>query len=190
MTASVEREPSDEELLVALGRDELGALDALYERHHRLALALATRMLGHRESAEDVVQEVFLAVWRQAGRYRSERGSVKTWLLAMVHHRSIDRLRRRSSGESAELGEQLEDVRAVPVWQQAFEQIRGEQIAAALAALPPEQRATIELAYFGGKSQSEIAALQGVPLGTIKGRTRLALDKLRGLLGDLRQEST
>ena len=105
MTASVEREPSDEELLVALGRGESDALDALYDRHHRLALALATRMLRSREAAEDVVQEVFLATWRQAARYRAERGSVKTWLLAMVHHRSIDRLRRRSSGETAELGE-------------------------------------------------------------------------------------
>jgi RNA polymerase sigma-70 factor (ECF subfamily) len=75
-----------------------------------------------------------------------------------------------------------------PVWQQAFEQIRGEQIAAALAALPPEQRETIELAYFGGKSQSEIAELQGIPLGTVKGRTRLALEKLRGLLVGLREE--
>jgi RNA polymerase sigma-70 factor (ECF subfamily) len=188
MTASVQQGPTDEELLAALGRRELGALDALYERHHRLALALAGRMLGSRESAEDVVQEVFLAVWRQAERYRSERGSVKTWLLAMVHHRAIDRLRRRSSGESSELSEQLEDARVAPVWQQAFEQMRGEQIAVALAALPSEQRETIELAYFGGKSQSEIAALQGVPLGTVKGRTRLALEKLRGLLIGLREE--
>lgn len=188
MTPSVAQEPSDGELLIALARGEIGALDALYDRHHRLALALATRMLGSREAAEEVVQEVFLAVWRQAGRYRAERGSVKTWLLAMVHHRSIDRLRRRSSGESAELGEQVEDTRVAPVWQQAFEEIRGEQIASALAALPAEQRETIELAYFGGKSQSEIAALQGVPLGTVKGRTRLALEKLRGLLVGLREE--
>ena len=154
--------PTDEQLLAAMGRRESGALEVLYDRHHRLALGLARRMLGEVEAAEDVVQEVFLAVWRQAERYRPERGAVKTWLLAMVHHRAIDRLRRRTtSGLTAELSE--------------------EQIVAALAMLPVEQRDTIELAYFGGKSQSEIAALLGVPLGTIKGRTRLALEKLRGL---------
>ena len=187
MSAVVDSAPTDEELLALLGRRELGALDTLYERHHRLALALAWRMVGNREAAEDVVQEVFLAVWRQAERYRPDRGSVKTWLLAMVHHRSIDRLRRRSNSES-ELSEYVEDARVAPVWQQAFDQIRGEQISSALASLPPEQRETIELAYFGGKSQSEIAELQGVPLGTVKGRTRLALEKLRGLLVGLREE--
>jgi RNA polymerase sigma-70 factor (ECF subfamily) len=188
MAASVGIEPTDEQLLAALGRRELGALDALYERHHRLALALAYRMLSDRPAAEDVVQEVFLAVWRQAMGYRPERGLVKTWLLAMVHHRAIDRLRRKGVSGMAELDERMVDSRVAPVWQQAFEQIRGEQIAAALDALPPEQRETIELAYFGGKSQSEIAEMLGVPLGTVKGRTRLALDKLRGLLVGLREE--
>ena len=187
MTAALS--PTDEQLLAAMGRRESGALEVLYDRHHRLALGLARRMLGEVEAAEDVVQEVFLAVWRQAERYRPERGAVKTWLLAMVHHRAIDRLRRRTtSGLIAELSEEMEDRQTAPVWQQALEQIRGEQIAAALAALPVEQRDTIELAYFGGKSQSEIAALLGVPLGTVKGRTRLALEKLRGLLLGLREE--
>jgi RNA polymerase sigma-70 factor (ECF subfamily) len=167
MSATVGIEPTDEQLLAALGRRELGALDALYERHHRLALALAFRMLSDRQAAEDVVQEAFLAVWRQAERFRAERGSVKTWLLAMVHHRAIDRLRRRRGGEMAELDERIEDRRVAPVWQQAYDQIRGAQIAAALASLPPDQRETIELAYFGGKSQSEIAELLGVPLGTV-----------------------
>jgi RNA polymerase sigma-70 factor (ECF subfamily) len=167
----------------------LDALEVLYDRHHRLALGLARRMLADEQAAEDVVQEVFLAVWRQAERYRPERGAVKTWLLAMVHHRAIDRLRQRPAARAAvELSEQLEDQGMAPVWQQAFEQIRGEQISSALEVLPPEQRETIELAYFGGKSQSEIAALQGVPLGTVKGRTRLALEKLRGLLVGLREE--
>jgi RNA polymerase sigma-70 factor (ECF subfamily) len=189
MAATVDAEPTDEQLLAALGRQELSALDVLYERHHRLALALACRMLGDQQGGEDVVQEVFLAVWRQAAKYQSERGSVKTWLLAMVHHRAVDRLRRKGVSGMAELDEQLADSRVAPVWQQAFDQIRGEQIATALAELPAEQRETIELAYFGGKSQTEIAAQQGVPLGTVKGRTRLALEKLRGLLVGLREEA-
>jgi RNA polymerase sigma-70 factor (ECF subfamily) len=180
---------SDEELLGALARQDLGALDALYDRHHRLALALARRILADEQGAEDVVQEVFLAVWRQAGRFRADRGSVKTWLLAMVHHRAIDRLRqRRPLGELAQLGEDMEDRREAPVWQQVHEHLQGEQIGAALAELPAEQRSAIELAYFGGKSQSEIAELQGVPLGTVKGRTRLGLEKLRSLLIGLREE--
>jgi RNA polymerase sigma-70 factor (ECF subfamily) len=176
--------------MAALGRQELGALDQLYERYHRLALGLAVRMLGDQQAGEDVVQEVFLAVWRRAERYQSERGSVKTWLLAMVHHRAIDRLRRRAAANLAPPPEEdLEDRRIAPIWQQAFEQIRGEQIATALDQLPAEQRQAIELAYFGGKSQSEIAEQLGVPLGTVKGRTRLGLEKLRGLLIGLREET-
>ena len=109
----------------------------LYDRHHRLALGLARRMLADAQAAEDVVQEVFLAVWRQAERYRPERGAVNTWLLAMVHHRAADRLRRRqASGGAGELDETLVDRRVAPVWQQTFEQIRAEQISAALESLP------------------------------------------------------
>lgn len=182
--------PTDEQLLAALGRQELDALDQLYERYHRLALGLAVRMLSDQQAGEDVVQEVFLALWRRAERYQSDRGTVKTWLLAMVHHRAVDRLRRRASANFvSELQEDLEDRRIPPTWLQAFEQIRGEQIAAALDQLPAEQRQAIELAYFGGQSQSEIATSLGVPLGTVKGRTRLALEKLRGLLVSLREET-
>jgi len=181
-------EPSDEELLQALERRELSALEILYDRHHRMALGLARRILGEQQAAEDVVQEVFLSAWRQAERYRSERGSVKTWLLAMVHHRSVDRLRRSPSGVLVELEAEIEDRRVAPVWEQASDRIDAEQVNAALDYLPREQRETIELAYFGGKSQSEIAELLGVPLGTVKGRTRLGLEKLRGLLAGLREE--
>src|SRR5205814_5168930 len=133
--------PTDEQLLAAVGRREPGALEVLYDRHHGLALGLARRILRDADAAEDAVQEVFLAVWRQAERYRPERGSVKTWLLAMVHHRAVDRLRQRQPvGGPVELDEMIEDRRAGPVWQQAFEQIRGQQISAALEALPAEQR--------------------------------------------------
>jgi RNA polymerase sigma-70 factor (ECF subfamily) len=180
---------TDEQLLAAIGDRESEALSVLYDRHHRLALAVAQRMLADRQAAEDVVQEVFLAVWRQASGFRAERGAVRTWLLAMVHHRAVDLLRRRSSGlPRVELNEELADQRLPPVWQQAIQELQGQAIAEALEALPAEQRQAIELAYFGGKSQSEIASLLGVPLGTVKGRTRLALERLRGLLGRLREE--
>ncbi len=188
MAVTLGTEPTDEQLVAALAHQELGALEVLYERHHRLALALACRILGDQQAGEDVVQEVFLAVWRQADRYRPERGSVKTWLLAIMHHRAIDRLPRKEGRGMAELHERIEDQRAAPVWQQVFEHIRGEQIVTALATLPADQRETIELAYFGGKSQREIASEHGVPLGTVKGRTRLALEKLRGLLVGFREE--
>lgn len=186
----VSRAPTDEELFAALERQELVALEVLYDRHHRLALGLARRMLDDYQAAEDVVQEVFLAVWQHSALYRRERGSVKNWILAMTHHRAVDRLRRRPAApEVKELGAEMEDRRAASVWEQAFAQIRGEQVSAALNTLPPEQRETIELAYFRGKSQSEIATLHGVPLGTVKGRTRLALEKLRVQLLGLREDS-
>lgn len=182
-------DPADEELMAMLGRREIAAFEILYDRHHRLALGLALRMLRDQQAAEDVVQEVFLAVWRQAERYRPERGAVKTWFLAMVHHRSIDRLRRRSSTVAVgEVDETLEDHGLAPVWQQAIAAQQRELVWLALEKLPAEQREAIELAYFGGRSQSEIATLQGVPLGTVKGRSRLALEKLRGLLISQREE--
>jgi RNA polymerase sigma-70 factor, ECF subfamily len=184
---TIASEPTDEQLLAAVGRRELGALEALYERYQRLALGLARRMLGDEQAAEDVVQDVFLAVWRQAHLYRRERGAVKTWLLAMAHHRAIDRLRQRANLDRApDPLEDIEDPMVAPVWEQALAQITVEEVASALGSLPPEQRETLELAYFGGRSQSQIAELQGVPLGTVKGRTRLGLEKLRGLLAGVR----
>jgi RNA polymerase sigma-70 factor, ECF subfamily len=113
--------------------------------------------------------------------------AVKTWLLAMAHHRAIDRLRQRANLDRApDPLEDIEDHMVAPVWEQALAQITVEEVASALGSLPPEQRETLELAYFGGRSQSQIAELQGVPLGTVKGRTRLGLEKLRGLLAGVR----
>src|SRR5439155_10101791 len=156
-------EQTDDELIAALGRRELGALELLFDRHHRAALGLAWRMLGEPQAAEAVVQEVFLTVWRRAEGYRPGRGTVKTWLLAMIHHRAVDRLRRRTlRNVSIELTDAIEDHQATPVWQQAFQEIQAEQIGGALDTLPIEQREIIELAYFGGKTQTEIAELQGI----------------------------
>jgi RNA polymerase sigma-70 factor (ECF subfamily) len=168
---------SDETLMQALPR-QMEALDALYERHSRAAMGLAVRMVGERETAEEVVQEAFLALWRNAERYQAGRGSVRTWLLSIVHHRAIDRLRGRAPVQP--LPEELgPDTTAPDVWTLTAQRLDREVIVQALAALPDQQRQAIELAYFNGLTQTQIASLLGLPLGTVKGRLRLALGRLR-----------
>ncbi len=173
---------SDEALIEALpGR--LEALDALYDRHASAALGLAVRMVRQRETAEEVVQDAFLALWRHAPSYQAGRGSVRTWLLSIVHHRAIDRLRGRP--QPAPLPEELgADPGAPDVWTLAARRLDRETIQEALAALPAEQREAIELAYFSGLTQTQIASSLNLPLGTVKGRLRLGLARLRALLRD------
>lgn len=179
-------ERSDEELLVLLGRDDLLALEALYDRYHRLTLALAYRVLGDREAAEDIVQETFLAVWRRASSYNHERGRVREWLLSVARHRAIDRLRGTSNpGSTLELDETLADERSPEVWEQVDTNLRRDRIRQALETLPGEQREVIELAYYGGLTHQEISERTGAPLGTVKGRLRLVMEKLRLTLADL-----
>ncbi len=177
-------EPPDDELIAALARRDLGALEVLYDRYGKLAFSLAYRILGDRGSAEDAVQDGFLSIWRQAQSYRRERGSAKTWLMAVVRNRSIDKLRSHAaSGATVPLEELPDDVDTAPgVWQQVWAGMRGETVRDALDRLPVEQKKSIELAYFSGYSQSEIAELMGVPLGTVKGRMRIGLQKLKALL--------
>jgi RNA polymerase sigma-70 factor (ECF subfamily) len=182
------RERDDEDVLAAVqGRDD-GALAELYDRYGRLAFGLAYRILGERGVAEDVVQETFLAVWRRAGSYRAERGSVRGWLMSIVHNAAIDRRRGRFKREQSDVA--LDDLAfmletdAEETFAMVAERIVAEQVRRALAGLPDEQRQTIELAYFGGLTQQEIAARTGTPLGTVKSRLRLGLHKLRGLLQD------
>jgi RNA polymerase sigma-70 factor, ECF subfamily len=184
--ASLEQ-ATDQELMaaIALGRD--AALERLYERYARLAYALAYRLLRDAQAAEDIVQEAFLAVWRKAGTYQAQHGSVSSWLQAIVHHRAIDRLRSASGRDKfcapLEPGVEQQTIHTVPdacdqVWQ-------GEQrrlVLAALAQIPPEQRQVIDLAYFGGYTHAEIAAMLCIPPGTVKGRLRLGLCKLKALL--------
>jgi RNA polymerase sigma-70 factor (ECF subfamily) len=173
----------DEALLPALP-EQVEALEALYDRHARAAFGLALRMLGDREAAEGVVQEAFLAVSRHAARDAPARGSVRTWLLSIVHHRAIDRLRGRVA--SSPLPEELgADPTAPDVWTLAAQRLDRDAIREAVRQLPAEQRQAIELAYFGGLTQSQIAAQLGLPLGTVKGRLRLALARLRGLLAGI-----
>lgn len=177
---------SDESLMTLLQRKDLGALEALYDRHHRLALALAYRVLGDLGAAEEVVQETFLAAWRQAASYQPERGRARAWLLSIVRHRSIDRVRRsRSSDAVAQLDESILDERTPDVWQLAEQNVQREQILQALTALPREQREAIELAFYRGLTHRQISELTGLPLGTVKGRMRLGMEKLRLALADL-----
>ena len=176
---------SDETLLEALQRESVYALEELYERHHMTALAVAYRVLRDRDLAEDVVQEAFLAVWRQPGTFRPERGSGRAWLLSIVRHRAIDITRGRSfSRERLSLDEIAFEPRYPEPWQEVNSGLDRDRVKQAVEELPQEQREAIMQAYFGGYTQREISERTGVPLGTIKGRMRLGLQKLRSILGD------
>jgi RNA polymerase sigma-70 factor (ECF subfamily) len=147
---------------------------------------VALRILSDRGAAEDVVQEAFLAVWRRGFTFQTGRGSLRSWICTIVRNRAIDRLRgdrHRTRLDTPMEGESIEPLTTDP-WAAVALELSGEEVRKALAELPAEQRQTIELAYYGGYSQSEIAAAMEVPLGTVKGRVRIALDKLRASLGD------
>ncbi len=160
------------------------ALADLYDRYSGLAYGIALRVLGDPGRAEDAVQEAFLNVWNRAQTFDPERGSLRTWLLTAVRNRSIDYLRGRGGRERQEVELQpgvAPSPRGDP-WREVSLSLEREAVREALASLPPEQRQAIELAYFGGYSQREIASITRVPVGTVKGRTRLALEKLSSYL--------
>jgi RNA polymerase sigma-70 factor (ECF subfamily) len=173
---------SDEGVLDLLARHAPEGIEVLYDRYGRLAYSLALRILGDQSAAEDVVQEAFLAIWRRSATYRPDRGSLRTWTCSIVHHRALDRLRGRTGRTRQELSLEAAPLEAgglSDTWQAVAADLERDDIRAALGRLPAEQRQTIELAYFGGYTQSEISDLMKVPLGTVKGRTRIALGKLR-----------
>jgi RNA polymerase sigma-70 factor (ECF subfamily) len=181
---------ADEELMQLVGEDDSAAFTIVYERHADAACALAFRMCGRRVIAEDVVQEAFLSLWRGAASYDPLRGSVRTWVLGIVHHRAIDALRRgmvQDRGRVSDEGidEQLEAAERTD--QEVGRRDEAREVRAALEDLPPEQSRVIELAYYGGLTHSEIAAMLDTPVGTIKGRMRLGLQKMRT---QLRSEGT
>lgn len=174
---------SDEELLQALEEKNLEALEELYDRHHRTALAIAFRVLGDTKLSEDVVQEAFLAVWRQSDSFKPDRGSARTWLFSIVRHRAIDVTRGRTFiNERMSLDEINFEPRQPDVWNQVSDSLDNQRVKQAVDTLPDAQREAITLAYYGGQTQREIAEKTGVPLGTIKGRMRLGLQKLRSML--------
>ena len=178
---------ADRSCLVRIASGELHALDELYERYKTMAYSIAYRITNDATLAEDVVQDAFMGAWRNAERYIQGRGSVKTWLLSIVHHRAIDAVRRRKPTT------ELPDFEAVPprqmqvpdVWAEVSAQLDAVEVRRALEVLSSVQREAIELAYFGGLTQQEIAERTGTPLGTVKSRMRLGLLAMRRvLIGD------
>lgn len=175
---------ADRAVLARIATGELNALDELYERYKTMAYSIAYRITNDASLAEDVVQDAFLGAWRNAERYVTGRGSVKTWLLSIVHHRAIDAIRRRRP--TTELPEQ----EAVPppqfqvpdVWSEVSASLDADTVRRALAVLSDVQREAIELAYFGGLTQVEVAERTGTPLGTVKSRMRLGLLAMRRVL--------
>jgi RNA polymerase sigma-70 factor (ECF subfamily) len=159
------------------------AFAVILQRHGDIAFSLAHRMCGSRTIAEDVTQEAFLALWRMASRYDAERGSVRNWTLRIVRNRAIDTLRangRHRAHTAQDLDPELLDIPSNHDTERlAFGSLEAQTLRNGLTELPDEQRQAIELAYFGGFTQSEIADMLDQPLGTIKGRMRLGLHKLR-----------
>src|SRR4051795_787540 len=173
---------ADEDLIPLMARGDARAFEAVYERHAGAAYSLAYRMVGTRSVAEDVTQEAFLNLWRSGAHYDRGRGSVRTWILGIVHHRAIDALRRhsvhakrRSDDDTA--AERLEAPERVE--EDVARRDEAGIVRSALESLPAEQVKVIELAYFGGFTHTEIAAVLDMPVGTVKGRMRLGLKKMR-----------
>jgi RNA polymerase sigma-70 factor (ECF subfamily) len=179
---------ADEDLMPLLGAKDAEAFEVFYDRHGGAAYSLAYRIVGERSRAEDVTQEAFLSIWRSGARYDRTRGSVRAWMLGIVRNRAIDALR-REAGRAPKLtfdddavleqrpSEELTD-------EEALRREQAQELRGALRELPTEQSKVIELAYYGGFSHSEIAEMLGMPLGTVKGRMRLGLEKIRTHLAE------
>jgi RNA polymerase sigma-70 factor (ECF subfamily) len=184
LRASSAADEADRAVLVRLADGELDALEDLYDRYKTMAFSIAYRITNDTTMAEDVVQDAFLGAWRNAARYVEGRGSVKTWLLSIVHHRAIDAIRRRRpTVELPDPETTLPDALTLPdAWGEVELRLDRDAVQAALTRISDVQREAIELAYFGGLTQTEIAERTRVPLGTVKGRLRLGLQGLRAAL--------
>jgi RNA polymerase sigma-70 factor (ECF subfamily) len=179
---------ADEDLMPLLADKDPEAFEVFYDRHGGAAYSLAYRIVGDRTRAEDVTQEAFLSIWRSGGRYDRARGSVRAWTLGITRNRAIDALR-RESGRAPKLtfdDDAILEQRPSPELtdEEAMRREEAGELRGALRELPSEQSKVIELAYFGGFSHSEIAEMLGMPLGTVKGRMRLGMEKIRGQLAE------
>ena len=175
---------SDEALVALVARSDEVALGELYDRFGRVAYGLARRILRDDALAEDAVQEGFLAAWRSAPRFVPERSKASTWLLTLVHRRAVDLVRREDRRRAEPLAESVEPARTGSAEDDAWLRFERERVQAALRRLPDQQREALELAYYGGYSQSELAERLGQPVGTIKSRMFTGLARLRELLGE------
>jgi RNA polymerase sigma factor (sigma-70 family) len=181
----------DSELVELVAQKDAGALEALYERYGRPAYSLARRILTEETLAQDVVQEVFLSLWRDARRFDAGRGTVATYLLSMTHHRAVDVVRREENlrrWRTSDEGLELEADPKVRVEDEVLTSERRAEVRSALQELPPAQREALLLAYFGGYTQREVAALVGVPLGTVKTRMAAGMRKMKEALRDAGRE--
>ena len=181
LRASSPVDEADRAALARIAGGELAALEDLYDRYKTMAYSIAYRITNDATLAEDVVQDAFLGAWRNAARYVEGRGSVKTWLLSIVHHRAIDAIRRRRpTTELPEIDAALPASLTLPdVWAEVSASLDSVTVREALVALSDVQREALELAYFGGLTQQEIAERTGTPLGTVKSRMRLGLLAMR-----------
>jgi RNA polymerase sigma-70 factor (ECF subfamily) len=179
---------ADEELMPLVGRKDPEAFEVLYDRHGGAAYSLAYRIVGDRAAAEEVTQEAFISVWRSGARFDATRGSVRSWLLSVVRNRAIDFLRSRAGKAPKLTFDDDATLEARPAEERTEEEAMQRETAAeirgALGKLPGEQSKVIELAYFGGFSHSEISRILNLPMGTVKGRMRLGLEKIRGELAE------
>ena len=181
------RDLADEEVMQLVQRGDSRAFELLYDRHGGAAYSLAYRIVGKQSAAEDVVQEALLSIWRSRLRYDQTRGSVRNWILGIVHNRAIDGLRRNSVHDRRRatlevVEERFEAPERTDVEVARREEARG--VRGALETLPDEQRRTLELAYFGGFTHTQIAEMVHEPVGTVKGRMRLGLEKMRPQLAE------
>jgi RNA polymerase sigma-70 factor, ECF subfamily len=178
---------ADEELMELVRDGEMRAFEAIFDRHASAAFSLAYRMCGRPAMAEDIVQEAFVSLWRSSAAYDPARGSVRVWVLSVVRNRAIDAFRREGAKATTDLDQSgvAERLPALELTDREVERRDdARQVHAALKGLPPDQRQVIELAYFGGFSHTQIAEMLKLPAGTVKGRMRLGLTKLRFALGD------
>ena len=179
--------PSDEALLNAIAGGAVWAMESLYQRYSQSLYSLVYRMVANQQVAEDLLQDAFLAVWRRATSYSPQIGTVRSWLFSILHHRTIDYLRRaRSQSTIWEVPlnemELAESISVLDTWDEAWRSMKGSLVRAALLKIPIEQRLVIELAYFQGRTHSEIAEGMQIPLGTVKARMRLGLTHLKRAL--------
>ncbi len=183
-------DPADEQIIQRVVAGDQRALGQLYDRWARPAFSLARRLCADDGLAEDVVQEVFLAFWREPGRFDPARGAFGSWLLTLVHHKAVDAVRRESAIRrrtvpAAEDGDEWSTAPGPGADQAALGAVVAGQVRDALGRLPAEQREALALAYYGGYTQREVATLTGVPLGTVKSRMFTGVQRLRSVLGPL-----